>query len=129
MAAAGKRGAGLTPAKAYLALYNLAQFGLWAAILVLTARQVVQALLAGKATKAGVEGVWPAVGPLVKLAVGECRDAGGRESEPTNRMHFNDRRVPFTRQSRRRVAGAGACAAGSLPWGRLVRLLAGTSSR
>lgn len=57
---------GLTPGKAYLTLYNLAQFGLWAAILVLTARQVAAA---GGFT-GGVKGVWPTVGPLVKLAVG-----------------------------------------------------------
>lgn len=64
----GGGGGGLTPAKAYLTLYNLAQFGLWAAILVLTARQ----LLAGGKGKAAVDGVWPAVGPLVQLAVGAC---------------------------------------------------------
>jgi hypothetical protein len=68
---------GLTPGKAYLTLYNLAQFGLWASILVLTAQRVLPPLLqqqpGGKQAGAGgVEGVWPTVGPLVKLAVGAC---------------------------------------------------------
>ncbi len=63
-------GGGLTLGKAYLTLYNLAQFGLWAAILVLTARQVVAA--GGFTANGKGKGVWPAVGPLVQLAVGAC---------------------------------------------------------
>lgn len=71
----GSSGGGLTPAKAYLTLYNLAQFGLWAAILLLTARQLLAGGTGtgkgkGKPSQAAVDGVWPAVGPLVKLAVG-----------------------------------------------------------
>lgn len=113
-------GGGLTPAKVYLTLYNLAQFGLWGAVLVLTPRQ----LLVGKG---GASGVWPAVGPLVKLAVGACASVlhvHGRTNRWTDPFGPGSRPIR-TVPNRRRVDGAGAHARGALPWGRLLRLLAG----